>query len=267
MLIDIHIHSRFSFDSSEEQVNYIERARALGIPVIGFSEHYDYDAILDGSKDISLCDVPEYTDEVNALRNECSTPEVLCGIEFGYRDISVEKYRQLIKAYNFDYVINSVHTLPDRGDCFHEAFFAGRTIEESYRQYFNAVLESVKADFNYQIVGHLGYVSRYRKCENSKINYADYADIIDEILKSIIERDKCLEINAYTGKTGGLSIPDTDIIIRYLQLGGTKLSYGSDSHRAADYLRKSEEITAFLRSVGVDELYYYRQRKPVAYKI
>lgn len=266
MLIDVHIHSRFSFDSNEEISNYLEKARESGVPVIGFSEHYDYDAVHDGD-DIALCDIPKYTEYLKKLRADNASPKILCGIEFGYRDFCVEQYRRLIAEYDFDYVINSVHTLPERGDCFHERFFAGRTIEESYRDYFKAVLESVKADFDYQIIGHLGYASRYSSCDISKINYKDYSDILDEILKCIIARDKCLEINAYVGKTGGLSLPDTDIIIRYLQLGGKKLSFGSDSHKAGDYLRKSNAIADFLKSAGIGELYYYKQRKPIAYKI
>lgn len=266
MLVDVHLHSKFSFDSNEKISNYLEKSRELGVPVIGFSEHYDYDAVLDG-EDIALCNIPEYTEHLKSLRANCTSPEILCGIEFGYRDTCVEHYKRLIADNNFDYVINSVHTLKGRGDCFHERFFEGRTIQESYRDYFKAVLESVNADFDFQIVGHLGYASRYCSCDNSKIDYSDYSDILDEILKCIIARDKCLEINAYVGKTGGLSLPDTDIIIRYLQLGGKKLSFGSDSHKADDYLRKSTAIADFLKSAGVDEMYYYKQRKPIAYKI
>ncbi len=266
MLIDIHLHSGFSFDSSEKISNYIEKARESGVPALGFSEHYDYDAVLDGA-DIALCDIPKYTEYVKGLRENIASPEILCGIEFGYRDISVEQYRRLISEYNFDYVINSVHTLPERGDCFHERFFAGRSIQECYRDYFKAVLESVNADFDYQIVGHLGYVSRYRSGCNSKINYSDFSDILDEILKCIIARDKCLEINASVGKTGGLSLPDTDVIVRYLQLGGKKLSFGSDAHSVKDYLRNSTAVVTFLKSAGVHEMYYYKHRKPIAYKI
>lgn len=266
MLLDLHVHSQCSFDSDEKLNNYTEKARELGVPIIGFSEHYDYDAFLDG-EDIPLCDIPKYTGYLKGLREDNASPEILCGIEFGYRDTCVERYRQLIAQYDFDYVINSVHTLSGRGDCFHERFFSGKSIEESYRDYFEAVLESVNADFDFQIVGHLGYVSRYRSCENSKINYSDYSDILDEILKCIIARGKCLEINAHTGKTSGLSLPDTDIIIRYLQLGGKMLSYGSDAHKVGDFMKKSTAIADFLKSAGVDELYYFKHRKPIAYKI
>lgn len=266
MLIDLHIHSQFSFDSREKTENYISEAHRRGVPVIGFSEHYDYDAILDGES-ITPCAIGAYLGRLNELQSKDKSTEILKGIEFGYRDISVAQYSHLIAEHDFDYVINSVHTLPQRGDCFHDRFFAGRSLKESYRDYFKAVLESVYADFDFQIIGHIGYVSRYRDGENSKIRYEDYSDIMDEILTSIINRDKCLEVNTSTGKAGGLSLPDTDIIERYIQLGGKKLSFGSDAHCVSDYLRKSSEAERFLKSIGVEELYFYRRRKPLAYKI
>ncbi|MDE7084987.1 MAG: histidinol-phosphatase HisJ family protein, partial [Clostridia bacterium] len=239
MLIDIHLHSGFSFDSKEKTENYVVSAFNTGVPAIGFSEHYDYDALLDGA-DIAVADIPEYVAHINEIKTRYSRPEILCGIEFGYRDVAVEKYVNLIKEYDFDYVINSVHTLADRGDCFHDRFFEGKTLKESYYDYLKAVLESVRAEFDYQIIGHIGYVSRYRSGSGAKIRYGDFSDIIDEILREIISRGKCLEINTSTGSSECDYLPDCDIIERYLQLGGEKLSFGSDAHRVGDYQRKSE---------------------------
>lgn len=266
MLADIHIHTEFSFDSNEKPENYLSAIKSKGENIIGFSEHYDYDAVLDGAG-ITVADIDAYAKKIKALKKAFPDCKILFGIEFGYRDFAVEKYKQLIKDYDFDYVINSVHTLAGRGDCFHDKFFEGKTLKESYRDYFNAVLESVKADFEYQIIGHLGYVSRYRTGEGSQIFYKDFSDIIDEILKEIIKRDKCLEINTSTGKSNSKFLPDTDIIERYLQLGGKKLSFGSDAHSACDCLRKSEEAVTTLKSLGVDTLYYFEKRKAIAYNL
>lgn len=266
MLIDIHLHSDFSFDSKEKQENYVISALKAGVPAIGFSEHYDYDALLDGAG-IALCDIPEYVKGIKELRKNYSEPEILCGIEFGYRGAAAEKYGRLIKEYDFDYVINSVHTLAGRGDCFHDSFFEGKTLKESYYDYFKGVLESIRADFDYQIVGHIGYASRYRSGDGVKIRYCDFSDIIDEILREIISRDKCLEINTSTGSSQSEFLPDRDIIERYLQLGGKKLSFGSDAHCAGDYLRKGAELFEYLKSIGVTTLYYYKKRQAVAYNI
>lgn len=266
MLVDIHLHTKFSFDSEEEMENFVAAAKQAKIRAVGFSEHYDYDAILDGAE-ITVANLPEYKKAVESLRARTSMPEILFGIEFGYRGDCVQKYKELLFKYDFDYIINSVHTLKGRGDCFHDKFFEGKSLKESYIDYFRAILESVKADFDYQIIGHIGYVSRYRTCENAKIVYSDFAEIIDEILSEIIKRDKCLEINTSTGKSGSCFLPDKDIIQRYVQLGGKKLSFGSDAHSVSDYLRKQNMVHDFLKTLGIKQLYYYKNQQPIAYDI
>jgi histidinol-phosphatase (PHP family) len=266
-MIDIHIHTRFSHDSKELPENYINAANERKIPVIGFSEHYDYDAILDNDQNVWLCDIASYYSYYKKLKEQFKTPDILFGIEFGYRDNATFEYKRLTKDYPFDYIINSVHTLPNRGDSFYPSFFAGRSIHQSYLDYFNAVLDSVKADYDYQIIGHIGYVSRYCKGENTKINYVDYSEIFDEILKEIIKRDKCLELNTSTRDAGSDFLPDKDVVERYLELGGNKLSFAGDAHRAEDYLRSEQKVEEFLKSIGIKKMCYYKQRKCVYYDI
>lgn len=266
-MYDIHIHTRFSFDSEELPEKYIESAQKNDINVIGFSEHYDYDAILDGAKNVSLVDIPSYLKNAEELEKRFPAVKILRGIEVGYSDVAVPRYREIAEKYPFDYIINSVHTLPNRGDCYYASFFDGLTIKRAYTDYFKAVLKSIDAPFDYQIIGHVGYVSRYRTEEERTIRYADYAGVLEEILKEIIRKDKCLEINASAGTSGSTFLPDTDIIEKYLQFGGRKLSYGSDAHAVAAYMQKSEKLYSYLKSVGVDELYYYENRQPVKYKI
>lgn len=265
MLIDIHLHSQFSFDSKEKPEKFIKEAKRLSVPIIGFSEHYDYDAVLDG-ENIPLANLPLYVKKMEELRKSGDAPEILCGIEFGYRDAAEEKYKEIINNYNLDYSIYSVHTLKGKGDCFHNRFFDGQTLKESYQNYFNAVLDSVKSEVDYQIIGHIGYVSRYRKEDGAKIAYSDFKDIIDEILYEIIWRGKCLEINTSVGSSKSRFLPDCDIIERYLEFGGELLSFGSDAHCANDYLRRGGEVSEYLGSIGVKYLFYYKNRKPIAYK-
>lgn len=265
-MIDIHLHTRFSFDSNEEPQNYLNKAKSIGVNTIGFSEHYDYDAILDGETDITLAPLDEYFENCKKMQSANQNINLLKGIEFGYRSSCVSHYKELLDVYPFDYVINSVHTIQGRGDCYHDKFFSGRTITDCYSEYLKSVLESVYADYDFQIIGHLGYVCRYRSTEQ-KLVYAQFKDVIDEILSAIISRDKCLEINTSCGTSGCSFLPDEEIIKRYVQLGGKLMSFGSDAHSAEAYMRKAEQLKNFLKQLGVSELYYYKARKPVAYKI
>lgn len=266
-MIDVHLHTKFSFDSEEEPENYIKKMGEFGVKTIGFSEHYDFDAFLDGEKDVTLADLDSYTDYISKLKKYNPELQILQGIEFGYRKEAVPQYSKLINQYPFDYVINSLHTLKSRGDCYHDKFFDGRGLKNSYADYLNGVLESVYAYNDYQIIGHIGYVCRYRTGSGSQFKYSDYSEIIDEILKAIIAKDKCLEINTSTGVSSCTFLPDKDIILRYIELGGKLISFGSDAHSADRFYRNAALLKDFLKQSGIKELYYYKNRHPVAYKI
>lgn len=264
-MVDIHLHSKFSFDSNEEPAAYVEAAKMLGADRFGFSEHYDYDAYLDGAKDVTLCDIASYQKSFKSLKTD--GVDMLFGIEFGYRKEAIEHYNELSAKFRFDYVINSVHTLKGGGDCYHSAFFEGRPLEDAYRDYLKGVLESVTSNLDFDVVGHIGYVARYRKGENVRLCYSKYSDILDDILSAIIERGKCLEINTSSGTCGSRFLPDENIIERYLAIGGKLISFGSDAHRATDFMRKSSQLESFLSENGVKELIYFKDRNPIAYPI
>lgn len=265
-MIDVHLHSKFSFDSNENPENYVKKASLLGINVVGFSEHYDYDAFLDGEKEVTLLNVSEYIKNCNALRKEYNV-DILQGIEVGYRKEATEHYQTLFEKYSFDYIINSLHTLPNRGDCYHDAFFSGKSLKECYKSYLLGVLESVYADYDYQIVGHIGYASRYRNGDGARILYSDFDNLFDDILFAIISKDKCLEINTSSGSGGCEFLPDKDVIRRHVDMGGKLISFGSDAHIAENYRRNADALKTYLKSLGIKELYYYKQKKPIAYEI
>ncbi len=158
-MVDLHLHSRFSHDSSELQRNYILKAIEYGENTLGFSEHYDYDAVLDG-EDIAPADCKLYAENLSSLRNEYPEMTLLYGIELGYRGDAEAHYAQLLEKYPFDYVICSVHTLPGYGDFYHGKVFAERELQDIYDDYFDAVLKSVTSGLDFQIVGHIGYCER-----------------------------------------------------------------------------------------------------------
>lgn len=264
-MVDLHLHSGFSHDSDEQQENYIKRAIALGESVLGFSEHYDFDAVLQGDN-LPLANLKEYRSNLSVLSDKYPQMTLLYGIELGYSKAAESEYKKLISENDFDYVICSVHSLPEYGDFYHGRAFEGRNVKEAYSDYFNAVLQSVKSGLDFQIVGHIGYCERYCKLPDSKIHYADYSAIIDEILKEIISRGKCLEINTSTGGNGGF-LPEKEIVKRYIQLGGRVFSFASDAHTSDKYLRGSLQVREFLKVNGINKMRYYKNKQPIEYNI
>ena len=73
---------------------------------------------------------------------------------------------------------------------------------------------------------------------------------IDDILKTIIAKDKILEVNSSTKQLPQLCMPDVNILQRYYDLGGRKVSFGSDAHFTSRILEKRKEIVEALKQMG-----------------
>ncbi|MBO5328340.1 MAG: histidinol-phosphatase HisJ family protein [Clostridia bacterium] len=262
-ICDIHVHTCFSSDSKEDPEKYILKAIELNQNYLGFSDHYDYDYVLwNIPAKMPALDLREHT--LSQLKKKYADQiTILNGLEVGYSKEAEPHYKKLIKNGNFDYIINSVHGLKDRGDCYFAEFFKGKSKEQAYSDYLNAVYSSVIADFDYNVIGHIGYVARNAPYKPQELFYSEFAEIIDKILKAIIERDVCLEINGAVGNNSAKFTPDTDILERYIKLGGKNFTYGSDSHRVDSYFRKGEEVKNFLKSHQIYGTYVFEKGKKI----
>ena len=78
----------------------------------------------------------------------------------------------------------------------------------------------------------------------------EYGEEIDDILKTIIAKGKILEVNSSTKIPNQISLPDLPIVQRYYDLGGRKVSFGSDAHFKERILDKREELVSALKKIG-----------------
>jgi Histidinol phosphatase and related hydrolases of the PHP family len=79
---------------------------------------------------------------------------------------------------------------------------------------------------------------------NKSLTIEEYGDKIDAILKGIIERNKALEVNTHTER-----FPSDEILRRYFELGGRKITFGSDSHHG-DLCKDFENTSEYLKGIG-----------------
>jgi histidinol-phosphatase (PHP family) len=151
-------------------------------------------------------------------------------------------------------VINSVHTLHGNDYCrgvpYRTEDGQVRPKREVYEEYFALVKRSVEADFEYDIVGHVGYCTRYAPYEDKGASYEEFPNEWDGVLKAVIERDKILEINTSNKLGVSPTLPDRDILERYFALGGRKVSIGSDAHFKERILDKRELTVEMLKNIG-----------------
>jgi histidinol-phosphatase (PHP family) len=249
MITDVHTHSDFSFDGSEPLSSILEEAYRRGVSFYGVSEHYEYEFFIDGKNQKTLAvSEEEYFHRARHLQEDYEgAMNVLIGMEFGFddREEACTMYEDICKKYHPDFVVNSIHTI--RGNDYYFGHNYGEK-RETYLTYLAAVRKSLDAPYPYDIVGHIGYVTRYAPYEDKAMRLADYQAEIDDILLTIIKKDKILEVNS--SNKDGLCLPTAEIIKRYYELGGRKISYASDTHNSVRIADKREEVVAFLKEVG-----------------
>lgn len=262
MLIDLHVHSNYSSDGAASLEEMIKAAISRGLKYIAFAEHYDYDYVKNNLK-VQLTDIDAYFNEITFLAEKYADKiKVIKSVELGYDsgELVQNEYDRIMKKYPFDCILNSTH-IAEKVDCWKQEFYINKSKETAYTKYFKAVLNSINCGYSYDIIPHLCIPARYAPYENNKIIYKDWQGVLDEILRAVIQNGKTLEINTSAGKAQSAFIPDTDILKRYKELGGEKITFGSDAHDTLRIADKYQDVRDTVSELGFKYFVVYINRK------
>ena len=264
MLWDTHMHSQYSGDSDAPQEDMIRAAIRAQLPGICFTDHLDID--YPDNPEAFLLDLPNYTSSVFAMQEQYRDQiSVRYGIELGLQPHLAALHADILSQYDFDFVIGSSHVVHGY-DPYFPPFWKTHTEEEGYREYFESILENIRAFDDFDVYGHIDYVVRYGPTRNENYTCARYSDVIDEILRLLIEKGKGIEINTGGFKYGlGHPNPCEEILARYRELGGEIITVGADAH-APEHVG-FEKVPQILKDAGFTYYTVFRKRKPEFIKI
>lgn len=254
-LTDMHTHSTYSHDGRNTLAEMLKAAQELGVGFYGVSEHFDYDYDLslmtkEEAAAVQNADPETYFHGARHMQEDYEGVMNVCiGAEFGYskRSDVQGRYAMTYEKYRPDFVINSVHGV-DGQDFARYVFTQDKAT--IYKAYLRLIRESLDAPYPYDIVGHIGYIARYVPFEDRRLSVEEFGAEIDDILRTIIQKDKILEINTANKGLENRTLPSWEIVERYYALGGRKVSYGSDAHFKERIADKREEVVAKLKEIG-----------------
>ncbi|MBP5384952.1 MAG: histidinol-phosphatase HisJ family protein [Lachnospiraceae bacterium] len=263
---DYHMHTHHSGDSTAPMEAMIERAIACGLKHICLTEHHDPKFVYDtpDKEGMFELDPGPYREEYLEMSSRYASRIQVCfGMELGVQPDIVPDLKAAVSAYPFDFVIASSH-LCHKKDPYYPAFFEGRSSREAFEEYFVSILENIRAFDDFDVYGHLDYAVRYAPEKDRNYHYKDHADILDEILKALIDAGKGLEINT-GGLRRGLSStnPSEEILKRYRELGGEIITAASDAHEPAFIANRFAISEAILKRCGFRYYTIFYGRKPV----
>ncbi len=266
---DSHSHSKYSHDGRERAENLIKRAQELGLEYYAITEHLDRDyKYCTTERFIPQLRLKAYYKKAQKLRESLkdSGTYVAFGVEAGFCPEVVEWYKENLPKYRFDVIINSIHTM-DGGDAYFGKILEGRTQDDIYNRYLDLLLEAVKVPYDYDIVGHIGYVTRYVSFENYTLMQEKYLDKIELILKEIIQRDKTIEINTHIKHREMLYLPEKGVLERYYALGGRRITFSSDAHNKESIGDRYELASKLAKEIGFTHWTIYKERIPYEIEI
>ena len=267
---DFHMHSSHSGDGNTPMEEMIRQALNTGLTHLCFTEHqdFDYPASPDLPPDYFLLDTDAYRQELISVQEQYKDQiQVGFGVELGLQPHLTAKLQQYVKSWPFDFIIASSHVCNGQ-DPYYPAFYKGRPRQDAYREYFASILETIRTFQDFDVYGHLDYIVRYGPDKDQNYTYEPYADILDEILRLLIQPGKGLEIN-----TGGLRCglretnPCLSILKRYRRLGGEIITAGSDAHTPEDIgyaFRQAEEL---LKAAGFSHYTTFHNRRPLFHRL
>ncbi len=267
-LPDLHVHTAMSADAADEAERYVTRAIELGIPVIGFSDHFDFNPI---DRSFGCFDYDSARNKTEELRNKYgSRIEILLGVEITYESPFRDHIVSGLAGRNFDYVIGSIHyvdgiMVSERSSI---TEYEKRDVKDVYGAYFSEMLEMLQSGL-IDIVGHFDLCKRY-----GVEVYGPFADeqvpddLVDRCLHIMIENDIALEINSSGYRQSPKEpYPANSIIGNYLALGGQLIVTGSDAHDVGNTGDGLGNIRNLLIDLGVDTVYIYNKQRPIPLKM
>lgn len=240
-MFDFHMHSTVSFDGHDTGEQLLRAAEERGLKEICFTDHLDYDPL--GLEPNMAFGTEDYAAAYDHL--ESHTVKIRRGMEFGMLADNQAQFAEDLKRRPFDFVIGSLHFV-DGLDVYYPPFWEGKTVFQAERLYLEQTLQCVQAHDGFDVLGHLTYLAKaHANPVGRPIRYADHREVMDEIFKELVRKDKGMEINTSGVDRCGDYLPGADCLRRFKELGGRIVTVGSDAHqssRVGQYCREACQI-------------------------
>lgn len=261
-MFDYHLHTKISFDGRMTAQQAVETAVSKGLKEICFTDHIDFDPLVPDNK--LRYDVEDY----NAAYDDLTHKDLIIrrGMEFGMLTDNTQMLKEELGKRPYDFVIGSVHFVEGL-DVYFDEYWQGKTIEQAERIDLEQTLECVKIHDNFDVLGHLTYITKTRGNPTKRpIPYGAYREITDEIFKLLIHKGKGIEVNTSGMRDANVFLPTEDYLRRFKELGGEIVTVGSDAHDAQRVGMHCREACALVQDI-FGYVCTFRDRKPVFNKL
>ena len=250
-ICDLHIHTKFSCDSTADLESYCLRALQEDVGIICFTDHVDNNPHDDG---YGFYKTESFFNEYYKVKEKYGKKlTVLCGIEFGephkYPDTLAE-----LSSLDYDFILASVHFWYNNmyPDLMRDT---GVSASKCYEYYWDEVLKTVQSG-GFDSLGHMDFPKRYY----NKLVFD--SNKLSVIFRELVSKNISLEINTSNLRMNMTeTMPDRELLSIYRDCGGKYVTIGSDAHRDEDLAANNSYAQELLEYYGFEEVYYSQRTR------
>ncbi len=207
-MFDYHMHSTVSYDGHNTPMEMALAAKATGLTEICFTDHLDYQ-LCRPREETAFC-VERYNEAYDGLAVPGLT--IRRGAEVGLTPWNREELSRDLHRRQYDFVLGSVHFINDE-DPYFPAYWQTHNTAQAEREYLLEVLKCVRIQDDFDVLGHLTYISKLRANPHPRlVPLHEHRQIVEEILKLLVAKGKGLECNTSGVDRVGDYLPGADYL-------------------------------------------------------
>lgn len=231
--LDAHLHTDLSPDSSVPIDDYARQALELGIAELAITDHVDFEP---GAPAYGYASFQQRERQVREAAERWGPTGLIIrfGVELTYERAWEDDIRGHLRRHAYDFTIGSVHAYAGSpyGPSRVAAWVQGRSLAEIVAPSFDEVEAAARSGL-FDAIGHIDVIKRYLHPLVTPAVLAGAPELYEPILRALIDSGTALEVN-----TSGLrhpceeAYPSAAIVARFRELGGERVTVGSDAHRS-----------------------------------
>ncbi len=262
--LDAHLHTSSSPDSGVPIDSYAALALERGIAEIAITDHVDFEP------GAPAFDYVPFAQRERIVRDAAERwgplgVTIAFGVEVTYDRRFEASIRSHLADHRYDFVIGSCHVYrgsvyaPDRV----ARWVEGQSLRTIVAPYF-AEVEAAARTRLFDALGHLDYVKRYLHPHVTRHDLAGAPELYEPILRVLVDSGTALEVNTSgLRQRAGETYPSPAIVKLFRELGGQRVTVGSDAHQADQFAWALVDGYDAATSAGFEALTFRRGAAPI----
>ena len=245
------MHTEWSWDAARGDMQATcARALEIGLPAIAFTEHADYVRAFAEQRPV---DIHGYLESVERCRSKFPGLRILSGVELGEPHRFPAEVSALLRVAPLDRVLGSVHTIRQAGAAvdMSQGLLTPEAAPALVREYLAELLTLLESEQPFEVLAHLDYPKRYWPHAELAYRETDFEEELRAVLEAADGRSAVLEVNTTRGAEPGRGLCPGPIVLGWWwELGGERVSFGSDSHEPAKIAAGFAAAAALVEAAG-----------------